>query len=80
MGLTTLKTDGQPTMRLAKLTIAPTLTMGQGFWSRPELRAFVTYGKWNGSATGAVNAANEAGAVFTSTSGTSYGVQLETWF
>ena len=80
LGYDTLKNDGQPTQHLAKLTIAPTLTVGQGFWSRPELRAFVTYGKWNGAATGAVNAANEAGKVFNSTSGTSYGVQLETWF
>jgi len=70
-----------PALRLTKLTIAPTITAGMGYWSRPELRAFVTYGKWNDAATASVNAANEAGAVFGSkTSGTSFGVQLEAWF
>ena len=63
------------------LTIAPTLTVGRGFWSRPELRAFVTFGKWNDAALAAVNASNNAGAVFgSSTSGMSFGLQVETWF
>lgn len=70
-----------PALRLTKLTLAPTLTLGEGYWSRPELRAFVTYGKWNDAAKGAVNAANESGAVFgNKRSGTSYGVQVEAWF
>jgi maltoporin len=70
-----------PALRLTKLTIAPTITAGMGYWSRPELRAFVTYGKWNDAATQRVNDANEGGAVYGSrTSGTSFGVQLETWF
>ena len=68
-------------LRLTKLTIAPTITAGPGYWSRPELRAFVTYGKWNDAATAAVNAANEAGAVFGQrTSAVSMGLQVETWF
>ena len=72
---------GGAAQRLTKLTFAPTLTAGKGYWSRPELRAFVTYGKWNDAATAAVNKANESGPVYgTATSGTSFGLQVETWF
>ncbi len=72
---------GGPDMRLTKVTIAPTIASGMGYWARPELRLFVTYGKWNNAATAAVNAANEAGAVYgNATSGTSAGIQFEAWF
>ena len=37
--------------------------------------------KWNDAATAAVNASNNSGPVYGSnTSGTSIGIQLETWF
>lgn len=72
---------GGPAMRLTKVTFAPTLTVGPAYYDRPELRAFVTYAKWNDAATAAVNAANNSGPVFgTRTSGASAGVQLEAWF
>ena len=72
---------GLPAKRLTKLTIAPTISAGPGLWSRPELRAFVTYGKWNDAATASVNAANNGGPIYNNnTSGTSYGFQVETWF
>ncbi|MGK5038121.1 maltoporin [Janthinobacterium sp. LB3P118] len=72
---------GLPAKRLTKLTIAPTISAGPGLWSRPELRAFVTYGKWNDAATASVNASNNSGPVYNNnTSGTSYGFQVETWF
>ena len=72
---------GGAAQRLTKLTFAPTLTAGKGYWSRPELRAFVTYGRWNDAATAAVNKANESGPVYgNATSGTSFGLQVETWF
>ena len=72
---------GGPAQRLTKVTFAPTISAGQGYWARPELRAFVTYGKWNDAATASVNASNNSGPVYGNrTSGTSVGVQLETWF
>jgi len=72
---------GGPAKRLTKITFAPTISAGPGLWSRPELRAFVTYGKWNNAATADVNANNNSGPVYNNnTSGTSYGVQVETWF
>lgn len=72
---------GGPAQRLTKITFAPTISAGPGLWSRPELRAYVTYGKWNDAATAAVNASNNSGPVYgNNTSGASYGIQLETWF
>jgi maltoporin len=72
---------GGPTQRLTKVTFAPTISAGKGFWSRPELRAFVTYGKWNNAATAAVNASNNSGPVYNNgTSGTSIGFQVEAWW
>jgi sucrose porin len=32
---------------LTKVTVAPTLTFDSGYWSRPQLRFFVTYAKWD---------------------------------
>ena len=70
-----------PTKRLTKITIAPAISAGPGLWSRPELRAFVSYGKWNDAATASVNAANNGGPIYNNnTSGTSYGFQVEAWF
>lgn len=72
---------GGPAQRLTKVTFAPTISAGPGLWSRPELRAFVTYGKWNDAARASVNAANNSGPVYNNgTSGTSYGFQVEAWF
>ena len=70
-----------PALRLTKITFAPSISAGPGLWARPELRAFVTYGKWNDAARDAVNANNNSGPVYgSSTNGTSYGFQVETWF
>lgn len=67
---------------LDKITFAPTIVAGDGFWNRPELRVYYTYAKWNQAARdnwGGV--AGGAGGVFGSaTSGSSYGVQLESWW
>jgi maltoporin len=72
---------GGEAQRLTKITFAPTISAGPGLWARPELRAFVTYGKWNDAATASVNASNNSGPVYNNrTSGTSAGFQVETWF
>jgi maltoporin len=39
-----------PNRTLTKVTLAPTLVAGNGFWGRPEIRAFVTYAHWNDAA------------------------------
>ncbi|NRR33301.1 carbohydrate porin [Oxalobacteraceae bacterium] len=72
---------GGEAKRLTKITFAPTISAGPGLWARPELRAFVTYGKWNKAATASVNASNASGPVYNNdTSGASVGIQVETWF
>jgi maltoporin len=82
LGVSQVKSDVTPgTARLTKLTIAPTIALARDFWSRPELRLFATYGKWNDAATPMVNAFNNSGPVYgKDTSGFSYGVQLEAWW
>ncbi|MBB3221636.1 maltoporin [Pseudoduganella umbonata] len=73
--------NGGPAKRLTKLTFAPTIAAGPDLWARPELRAFVTYGRWNNAATASVNAANNSGPVYNNgTSGTSFGFHAEAWF
>lgn len=73
--------NGAPAQRLTKLTFAPTISAGPGLWSRPELRAFATYGKWNDAAAAAVNASNNSGPVYNGgNSGASFGFQVEAWF
>lgn len=82
IGLNTIKPENLPTAKLGKITIAPTLVAGRGFWARPELRAFYTYAKWNGPARdqwGGV-AGGAAGPFGNSTNGSSYGFQVEAWW
>lgn len=74
---TTRKVDGQADQRLNKITVAPTLALAPDFWSRPELRFYVTRGNWNAAAA-AANAATfgKNGK----TSQTLVGVQYEIWW
>ena len=65
---------------LTKLTIAPTLSAGRGLLSRPELRLFYTWALWNEAAR---TAGIDSGAVYSSTtflSGSTFGLQAETWY
>jgi maltoporin len=86
VGITSAKVDGTPgTARLNKFTIAPTLALNGDFWSRPELRFYVTRVTWNDKASdaavGGVLGATPAKLVDTSKSGTTLvGVQAEIWF
>jgi maltoporin len=76
-GTTSRAIDGQPTQRLHKLTLAPALSLGGDFWSRPELRLYATRVKWNDAAA----AANAGGfGANGRTSSTLFGVQLEAWW
>lgn len=65
--------DSKPSM--TKFTIAPQLTLSEGFWARPVIRAFVTHAKWNKDAGTVAN-----GVFGNATSGTSFGVQAEAWW
>jgi maltoporin len=71
-----------PTENLIKYTLAPTLTLGPGFFDRPELRLFVTRANWNSAAIATVNANNvtNTASIGQTTSDTSFGIQLEAWW
>ena len=61
---------------LRKFTIAPQIGAGRKFFSRPVIRAFLTYASWSDAFRGLVG-----GVPFMNrTSGLTYGVQGETWF
>ena len=75
-GTTSRAIDGQPTQRLHKLTIAPALSLGGEFWSRPELRLYATHVKRNDAAV----AANAGGFNPGAKSATLFGVQIEAWW
>jgi maltoporin len=72
-GYSQYKPGGGVTAKLTKVALAPTLSVGPDFLSRPEFRLYVTSAKWNG-ATG--NTTGQA-AFDNKTSGTSYGAQVE---
>jgi len=61
---------------LRKFTIAPQIGAGRQFFSRPVLRAFLTYANWSDGLRGFVG-----GIPFQDrTNGLTYGVQAETWW
>jgi len=74
--------DG-PRQRLNKATLAVIPARAPGFYKRPELRVFYTYADWNRAArlAGRSNTL-PLGAAHTAlpTQGSTFGVQLETWW
>jgi len=72
----THSSSGQYDGWLRKFTIAPQIGAGRQFFSRPVLRAFLTYANWSDGLRGFVG-----GTPFQNRSnGLTYGVQVETWW
>jgi maltoporin len=72
-----------PARHLTKLTVAPAWTLAPGFWSRPEVRLFYTYARWDEAArlaAGAGDALAVAGLFGGATHGASAGAQVEYWW
>jgi maltoporin len=68
--------DGKYNGWLRKFTLAPQLGAGRKFFSRPVLRAFVTYASWSDGLRGFVG-----GVPFQNdTNGLTYGLQAESWW
>jgi maltoporin len=61
---------------LRKFTIAPQIGAGRKYFSRPVLRAFLTYANWSDAFRGFVGGA----PYLNRTNGLTYGVQAETWW
>jgi len=68
--------NGQYEGWLRKFTIAPQITAGRKFFSRPALRLFATYADWSSGLQGFVGGVPYQGK----TKGLTYGVQAESWF
>ncbi len=76
------------TRNLSKLTLAPTFAMAPGFWSRPELRFFYTYARWNEAAALAANGSGNSAVASTASTGifasgnlgSTIGLQFEGWW
>ncbi|MGB1092714.1 MAG: maltoporin, partial [Oceanobacter sp.] len=68
---------GSDSATLTKFTVAQQFSAGSKFFSRPAIRFFATYAKWNEEG---VNS-NAGGVTQTdTTSGISFGAQTEVWF
>lgn len=61
---------------LYKLTLAPEVSLGNKFFSRPVLRAYVTYARWTDSFKGAIGGND----FMNDTVGWVWGMQMETWW
>ncbi len=61
---------------LFKLTLAPQVSLGNQFFSRPVLRAFITYAHWSNGFVGQVGGPD----YLTDHNGFTYGVQMEAWW
>lgn len=61
---------------LYKLTLAPQVSLGGRFMSRPVIRAFITYAQWSDQFVGQVGGNDYASEDW----GLTYGVQMEAWW
>ncbi|HEY1489734.1 MAG TPA: carbohydrate porin, partial [Verrucomicrobiae bacterium] len=61
---------------LWKFSLAPQVSLGNQFLSRPVIRAYVTYATWTKSFEGEVGGSDYANE----TSGWTFGMQMETWW
>lgn len=83
VGRDRVEPEEAPARTLDKATLALLLTTKQGFFARPQLRAFVTRARWNGAAQAAAAAGtplSPSGPFGEVRHGTSYGLQVEAWW
>jgi len=78
-GSTRRAVDGQADQTLNKFTIAPTISVGPDFWSRPEVRLYLTKANWNDAARVANSGVGQFGATG-KTASTIVGIQYEIWW
>jgi maltoporin len=61
---------------LWKITLAPQLSRGGKFFSRPVIRPFITYARWTDGFRGQIG----GNAYQNALDGLSYGIQVEAWW
>lgn len=85
LGHDRIKPDSGATQNLTKLTLATAISAGKDPGSRPTVRLFYTYAKWNEAArvalaNGGINEQRAQQVFGDKTSGSSIGAQLEAWW
>ncbi|MCM5679077.1 carbohydrate porin [Schlegelella sp. S2-27] len=86
LGHDIIKPEDGPTRNLTKLTLAAAVSAGTQPSSRPTIRLFYTYARWNDAARDAINADTGLGSSRLSQvfgdrkSGSSIGAQFEAWW
>lgn len=85
VGYDQVKPTNSDARYLAKLTGALIVQPEKGFWSRPQLRFFATYAKWNDAAqlaagTDVNNPLSVNGMFGSKTNGMTFGAQAEAWW
>ena len=86
LGHDIVKPENGRTRNLTKLTLAAAMSAGKEPSSRPTIRLFYTYARWNDAARDAINADTGLGSSRLSQvfgdrkSGSSVGAQFETWW
>ncbi len=61
---------------LGKITLAPQISLGSEFFTRPVIRGFITYAQWSDGLQGSVGGLDYANK----TSGFTWGLQMESWW
>jgi maltoporin len=61
---------------LFKFTVAPQITLGRNFMSRPAIRTFLTYAHWGNGFVGKVGGPD----YINSNEGLTWGIQMESWW
>ena len=79
LGTDQVKTDGGPTRNMTKLTLAGAVSAGNEAGSRPTIRLFVTHAVWNEAARQTLSG-RLAEVYADKKSGTSVGIQAESWW
>lgn len=88
IGRDTVKPENARERHLDKFTLAPTFSAAPGLWSRPELRLFYTYARWNDAARNAAAGSTDSaeasiagtGVFGRENSASMVGFQLESWW
>ncbi|WP_035055376.1 maltoporin [Andreprevotia chitinilytica] len=84
-GYDRVKPDGSDARQLGKLTAALIVQPQPGYWTRPQLRFFATYAKWNSAAQAAAgtdvnNPLSINGPFGSKKNGMTIGAQAEAWW
>jgi maltoporin len=79
LGFDMVSPDEGDSATLTKLTVAPTIAAGKGFWMRPELHLFATVGLWNDAAREGVDSVGIYQGT-DRTAGATFGIHGQGWW